>query len=134
MTLWSRRWNTQKTQIHRQTQISVTCSGSTSLVNSSTLSFSSLLLSHIWLFPFMTRYNTCNYSLIQCHNLHRLGHMTFLEIDNEIISLVILPLPLIQEGQLSVTSKSMCTSSGPSCSKLTTLLVNDSLKFTSNDT
>ena len=33
---------------------------------------------------------------------------TFLEIDHAIISMVIL-LPLIQEGLLSVTSKSMCT-------------------------
>ena len=30
-------------------------------------------------------------------------------IDHEIISEVILPLPLIQEGQLSVTSEIMCT-------------------------
>ena len=28
----------------------------------------------------------------------------------------------------------VCTSPGPSCSKLTTSLVNDSLKFTSSDT
>ena len=34
---------------------------------------------------------------------------TFVEIDHEIISTVILLLPLIQEGLLSVTSKSMCT-------------------------
>ena len=34
---------------------------------------------------------------------------TFMEIDHEIISTVILLLPLIQEGLLSVTSKSMCT-------------------------
>ena len=30
-------------------------------------------------------------------------HITFVEIDHEIISVVILPLPLIQEGHLSVT-------------------------------
>ena len=33
---------------------------------------------------------------------------TFVEIDHEIISTVILLLPLIQEGLLSVTSQSMC--------------------------
>ena len=32
----------------------------------------------------------------------QLGHITFIEIDYEIISSVILPLALIQEGQLSV--------------------------------
>ena len=37
----------------------------------------------------------------QCH--------TFVEIDYEIISTVILLLPLIQEGLLSITSDSMCT-------------------------
>ena len=34
---------------------------------------------------------------------------TFVEIDHEMISMVILLLPLIQEGLLSVTSESMCT-------------------------
>ena len=34
---------------------------------------------------------------------------TFVEIDHEIISTVILLLPLIQEGMLSVTRESMCT-------------------------
>ena len=34
---------------------------------------------------------------------------TFMEIDREIFSMVILLLPLIQEGPLSVTSESMCT-------------------------
>ena len=34
---------------------------------------------------------------------------TFVEIDHEIISTLILLLTLIQEGLLSVTSKSMCT-------------------------
>ena len=33
---------------------------------------------------------------------------TFVEIDYEIISTVILLLPLIQEGLFSVTSESMC--------------------------
>ena len=34
---------------------------------------------------------------------------TFMKIDHEIFSMVILLLPLIQEGLLSVTSESMCT-------------------------
>ena len=34
---------------------------------------------------------------------------TFVELDHEIISSVILLLPLIQEGLLSFTSESMCT-------------------------
>ena len=39
----------------------------------------------------------------------RLRPHTFVEIDQAIFSTVILPLPLIQEGLLSVTSESMCT-------------------------
>ena len=34
---------------------------------------------------------------------------SFVEIDHEIFSTVILPLPLIQEGQLSISGKRMCT-------------------------
>ena len=34
---------------------------------------------------------------------------SFVEIDHEILSVVILSLPLIQEGQLSVSSERMCT-------------------------
>ena len=34
---------------------------------------------------------------------------SFMEIDHEIFSTVILPLPLIQEGQLSVSDERMCT-------------------------
>ena len=41
-----------------------------------------------------------------------LSHITSAEIDHEIFSTVILPFPLIQEGQLSVTGESMCTSTG----------------------
>ena len=37
----------------------------------------------------------------QCHS--------FVEIDHEIFSAVILSLPLIQEGQLSVSGERMCT-------------------------
>ena len=34
---------------------------------------------------------------------------SFVEIDREIFSMVILSLPLVQEGQLSVSGKRMCT-------------------------
>ena len=43
------------------------------------------------------------------HSLEiQLNHITLVEINHEILSTVILPLLLIQEGQLSVTGKSMC--------------------------
>ena len=35
--------------------------------------------------------------------------LSFVEIDHEIFSTVILSLPLIQEGQLSVSDERMCT-------------------------
>ena len=38
--------------------------------------------------------------------------VTFVEIDHEIFSMVILSLPLIQERQLSVSSEKMCTNTG----------------------
>ena len=38
-----------------------------------------------------------------------LGHITFVEIDPEIVSTVFISRPLIQEGQLSVTIESMHT-------------------------
>ena len=37
------------------------------------------------------------------------GQHSFVEIDHEIFSTVILSLPLIQEGQLSVSGERMCT-------------------------
>ena len=41
---------------------------------------------------------------------HLDGHLIlFMEIDQEKISVVIVPLALIQEGQLSVTGEFMCT-------------------------
>ena len=46
-------------------------------------------------------------------NVKRLDHITFVEIDQLIISMVILPLPLVQEGQLSFTSKCMWTNIYP---------------------
>ena len=43
-----------------------------------------------------------------------LGPATFVEVDHETFSLVVLPLQLIQEGQLSVSEGRMCTSTiGP---------------------
>ena len=37
---------------------------------------------------------------------------SFVEMDHKIFSMVILSLPLIQEGQLSVSGERMCTSIG----------------------
>ena len=37
------------------------------------------------------------------------GQHSFVDIDHERFSMVILPLLLIQEGQLSVSGKRMCT-------------------------
>ena len=42
-------------------------------------------------------------------NPHRGRQHSFVEIDHEIFSIVILSLPLIQEGQLSVSGERMCT-------------------------
>ena len=42
-------------------------------------------------------------------NPHRDRQHYFVEIDHEIFSMVILSLPLIQEGQLSVSGERMCT-------------------------
>ena len=42
-------------------------------------------------------------------NRHRGRQHSFVEIDHEIFSMVILSFPLIQEGQLSVSGKRMCT-------------------------
>ena len=38
----------------------------------------------------------------------QLGQITAMEIDNEIISMIILQLPLFQEGHTSVTGESIC--------------------------
>ena len=42
-------------------------------------------------------------------NTRRGRQHSFVEIDHEIFSTVILSLPLIQEGQLSVSGERMCT-------------------------
>ena len=42
-------------------------------------------------------------------NPYRGRQHSFVKIDHEIFSTVILSLPLIQEGQLSVSGKRMCT-------------------------
>ena len=47
------------------------------------------------------------------HRDIRLVHpLTFVEVDHEIIFKVILPLPLIQEEQLSVAGESVCIGTG----------------------
>ena len=43
---------------------------------------------------------------------HRVWQHSFVEIDHEIFSMVILSLLLIQEGQLSVSGERICTSTG----------------------
>ena len=43
------------------------------------------------------------------HEFEPPGHISFIEINHEIISTAIFPLPLIQKGQLSVTGKRMYT-------------------------
>ena len=53
--------------------------------------------------------SNCRYKHLKFES--QLGHKTFMESDHEIISTVI-PFLLIQEGQMSVTAKSICTSSG----------------------
>ena len=42
-------------------------------------------------------------------NAHRGRQHSFVEIDREIFSMVILSLTLIQEGQLSVSGERLCT-------------------------
>ena len=46
---------------------------------------------------------------LTCAGPRRGRQHSFVEIDHEIFSTVILSLPLIQEGQLSVSGKRMCT-------------------------
>ena len=46
---------------------------------------------------------------IRGFNPNRGRQHSFVEIDHEIFSTVILSLPLIQEGQLSVSGERMCT-------------------------
>ena len=47
--------------------------------------------------------------LLYGSNMYRGRQHSFVEIDHEIFSTVILSLPLIQEGQLSVSGERMCT-------------------------
>ena len=61
----------------------------------------------------ISAYSNCNYLYIQIKNLSISVHNakcdgsphSFMEIDREVFSWVILSLPLIQEGQLSVSGK-----------------------------
>ena len=50
--------------------------------------------------------------VMKCKFKPNLNHIVFTETDQEIISMVILPFPLTQEGQLSVTDESMCKCTG----------------------
>ena len=47
--------------------------------------------------------------VVLLYNPRRGRQHSFVEIDHEIFSTVILSLPLIQEGQLSVSGARMCT-------------------------
>ena len=67
------------------------------------------LFSHVVLISRCLYLNFCVSLLISSAICKERGHITLVEIDHEIISKVILPLPLIQEGHLSITGKSMCT-------------------------
>ena len=47
-------------------------------------------------------------SAVKPQHTHQGRQHSFVEIDHEIFSMVILSLPLIQEGQLSVSGERMC--------------------------
>ena len=66
----------------------------------------------LFLYISMQKYmSDCGFRICRFKSL--LCHIHFIEIDHVIISTVILPLILlIQEGQLAVTIKSMCTCTG----------------------
>ena len=60
--------------------------------------------------PFHSRFLLITYlQQLICPNPRRGRQHSFMEIDHEIFSMVILSLPLIQEGQLSVSGERMCT-------------------------
>ena len=66
-----------------------------------------------WLFQLGSEVSSVSDNKSRGHKFEsQLSHILFLEIDHEIISTVILLLPLIQEEQESVTGKSICTSTG----------------------
>ena len=57
----------------------------------------------------MARLDACQIVIRKLRNQPPLGRPhSFEEIDQEIFSMVILSLPLIQEGQLSVSGERMC--------------------------
>ena len=65
------------------------------------------------MFDFVVLIVVCNFLQISVEHLYiHMPHVrqhSFVENGHEIISTAILSLPLIQEGQLSVTSERMCT-------------------------
>ena len=54
-------------------------------------------------------YSLCDV-MVNCGHAVQLIHITSVKFDHEIISAIVLHLRLVREGQLSVTGKSMCTS------------------------
>ena len=60
--------------------------------------------------PFQIASSIFDFQFLILRDIHVLFYQhSFVEIDHEIFSTVILSLPLIQEGQLSVSGERMCT-------------------------
>ena len=86
-------------------------------VCASVLSYTAFVLS--LLFPHLTIFGPASVAQLDAPSDWRPGgrgfnprrgrQHSFVEIDHEIFSTVILSLPLIQEGQLSVSGERMCT-------------------------
>ena len=69
-----------------------------------------LIRTHIFFFCFfLNKYNNSIDQEVAGSTLSLGQQHAFVEIDHEIFSIVILSLPLIQEEQLSVSGKRMCT-------------------------
>ena len=62
-----------------------------------------------WLAKFYLNLSIISQDIDRGFNPRRGRQHSFVEIDHEIFSTVILSLPLIQEGQLSVSGERMCT-------------------------
>ena len=79
------------------------------------ISYSTVFNSFLICFPLSgqhrTTFHCCTFSLnyLKQEVSHHYFPISFVEIDHEIFSTVILSLPLIQEGQLSVSGERMCT-------------------------
>ena len=67
------------------------------------------LLIHYWL-AFLGQLDVCSIGDQEVAGSAPLGwHHSFVEIDHEILSMVILSNPPIQDGQLSISGERMCT-------------------------